>query len=54
MIKHVFQGSCMDHHDTAAPLLILEYLLQGCHSHKISKFPEFSLTILHFPLTNQT
>ena len=27
---------------------------QGCHSDKVSKFPDLSLTCLHFPLTNQT
>ena len=27
---------------------------QGCHSHKRSKFPDFSLTYIHFSLTNQT
>ena len=27
---------------------------QGCKSNKISKFPNFSLTYLHFSLTNQT
>ena len=26
---------------------------QGCHSHKISKFPDFFLNYLHFSLTNQ-
>ena len=30
------------------------YVCQGCKSHKISKFPDFSLTYLHFSLTNDT
>ena len=28
--------------------------MQGCHSHKISKFLDFSLTYIHFSLTNHT
>ena len=28
--------------------IINHLLIQGCHSHKISKFPDFSLTYLHF------
>ena len=31
-----------------------KHCYQGCHSHKISKFPDFSLTYLHFSLTDQT
>ena len=30
---------------------LLSNLLQGCHSYKFSKFPDFSLTQLYFSLT---
>ena len=32
----------------------VNYPNQGCHSHKISKFPDFSLTYLTFSLTTET
>ena len=48
----ILQAEETAHTDFIMPLLKYDY--QGCHSHKISKFPDFSQTSFHFSLNNQT